>query len=140
SAGVDPSTKVIIYSDGLDVEKCIDLAKFSKEIGIGAGFGIGTSLTNDFLKSSSSPSSTSSSVDVAEAPVPPERSLPASKQNKSKALNMVIKLSSINGKPTVKISDELSKNTGDKAEVAAVKRRFGLDGAEGAAGEGAVLG
>ncbi|KAE8266758.1 hypothetical protein A4X09_0g5589 [Tilletia walkeri] len=134
SAGVDPSTKVIIYSDGLDVEKCIDLAKFSKEIGIGAGFGIGTSLTNDFLKSSSSPSSTSSSIDISEAPVPPDRSLPASKQNKSKALNMVIKLSSINGEPTVKISDELSKNTGDKAEVAAVKRRFGLDGADGAAG------
>ncbi|KAE8235555.1 hypothetical protein A4X13_0g9454, partial [Tilletia indica] len=35
SAGVDPSTKVIIYSDGLDVEKCIDLAKFSKELTVG---------------------------------------------------------------------------------------------------------
>lgn len=37
--GVDPKTKVVIYSDGLNVERCIDLAKYSEEIGIGAGFG-----------------------------------------------------------------------------------------------------
>ncbi|CAD6921419.1 unnamed protein product [Tilletia controversa] len=137
SAGVDPSTKVIIFSDGLDVEKCIDLAKFSKEIGIGAGFGIGTSLTNDFLHSPRSSTTTGAGAGDPDAPVPPSRSDPEQQQQqqKSKALNMVIKLSSIDGKPTVKISDELGKNTGDKAEVRAVKRRFGLEEEGGAAGK-----
>ena len=46
-------------------------------------FGIGTSLTNDF------------------------RSL--TKEEKSKALNMVIKLVEVNGEPCIKISDELTK-------------------------------
>lgn len=46
-------------------------------------FGIGTSLTNDFQS--------------------------LSKESKSKALNMVIKLASINGEPCIKISDELTK-------------------------------
>lgn len=48
-------------------------------------FGIGTSLSNDFVKKSSGG------------------------KEKSKALNMVIKLSSVDGKPTVKISDEITK-------------------------------
>lgn len=48
-------------------------------------FGIGTSLTNDFKKKSSGGT------------------------EKSKALNMVIKLSSVDGKPAVKISDEITK-------------------------------
>ena len=51
---------------------------------IGA-FGIGTSLSNDFKRKSSGGT------------------------EKSKALNMVIKLSSVDGKPTVKISDEITK-------------------------------
>lgn len=37
--GVDPKSKVVIYSDGLDVERCVELAEYSKEIGVGAGFG-----------------------------------------------------------------------------------------------------
>jgi len=121
-AGVDPSTKTIIYSDGLNVDKCIDLAQFSKELGIGAGFGVGTFFTNDFLRSPSAPDAAAD----PKAPIPAERTRPANEQAKSKALNIVIKLSSFNGRPTVKISDELSKNTGAKEEVAAVKARFGL--------------
>lgn len=101
SIGVDPKTKVVIYSDGLDVDRCIELAQYSKEIGIGAGFGVGTSFTNDFQRQGA----------------PGE---------KSKALNIVIKLDSVEGKPVVKISDDLTKNTGDPAEVLAVKRRFGI--------------
>ena len=50
-----------------------------------ASFGIGTSLTNDF------------------------HSLSSGGKEKSKALNMVIKLSSVDGKPTVKISDDITK-------------------------------
>lgn len=54
---------------------------------------------------------------------------------------MVIKLYSINGRHTVKISDDLTKNTGDQDEIeyvclwytnngSMVKRRFGLYGLE----------
>jgi nicotinic acid phosphoribosyltransferase len=52
---------------------------------ITAVFGVGTSLTNDFRIASSQ------------------------EKAKSKPLNIVIKLASIDGKPCVKISDELSK-------------------------------
>lgn len=48
-------------------------------------FGIGTSLTNDYRKKSSG------------------------YKEKSKAMNMVIKLASVNGIPCVKISDDLNK-------------------------------
>ena len=50
-----------------------------------AAFGIGTFFTNDF------------------------RSLSSGGQEKSKALNIVIKMASINGLPCVKISDDLTK-------------------------------
>jgi len=61
-----------------------------------------------------------------------------SDEGPSPALNLVIKLYSINGRPAVKISDDLTKNTGDLDEIAyvrythpsMVKRRFGLDGGE----------
>lgn len=48
-------------------------------------FGIGTFLTNDF------------------------RSLSSGGKEKSKALNMVIKLADVDGKPCIKISDEITK-------------------------------
>lgn len=37
--GVDPSKKLIIFSDGLDVARCLELQKLTKEVGILAGFG-----------------------------------------------------------------------------------------------------
>ena len=45
--GIDPKTKTIIFSDGLDVNKAIDINKNTPEIN--AMFGIGTSLTNDLV-------------------------------------------------------------------------------------------
>lgn len=65
-------------------------------------FGIGTSLTNDFTKASGTGG------------------------EKSKALNMVIKLASVNGKPCVKISDERGKHTGEPEEVKAAKAFYGV--------------
>lgn len=53
--------------------------------GTPASFGIGTSLTNDF------------------------HSVSSGGKEKSRALNMVIKLAGVDGKHTVKISDELTK-------------------------------
>jgi nicotinate phosphoribosyltransferase len=65
------------------------------------GFGIGTSLTNDFRKASD-----------------PE--------TKSKALNMVIKLGTVNGEQCIKISDDVNKITGNKETAARVKSLFKL--------------
>ncbi|KAF9000761.1 nicotinate phosphoribosyltransferase [Cyathus striatus] len=101
--GIDPSTKLIVYSDALNIEKAIRLKQQCNELGLKkVSFGIGTFLTNDFRTTSSGGT------------------------EKSKALNMVIKLSSVDGKPCVKISDDLTKNTGDKATVEHVKRMYNL--------------
>lgn len=40
-------------------------------------------------------------------------------------LNIVIKISSAGGRPAVKLSDNMGKNTGDSATVSEVKRRLG---------------
>lgn len=98
--GIDSRTKVIIYSDGLDVGRCLEIRKVAEDIGFIPAFGIGTSLTNDFVRKSDG--------------------------KKSRPLNMVIKLSSINGVPCVKISDEITKNTGDAEAVQEVKELLGL--------------
>ncbi|KAI0636175.1 nicotinate phosphoribosyltransferase [Trametes polyzona] len=100
--GVDYTKKTIIFSDALNVEKALKLKKQCDELGLKCSFGIGTSLSNDFTKISSGG------------------------KEKSRALNMVIKLSSVDGKPTVKISDEITKNTGDPETVRRVKEIFGI--------------
>lgn len=104
SMNIDHTTKVIIYSDGLNVDKALGLKKQCDEVGFTgmwpldrklslrmvtnefiASFGIGTSLSNDF------------------------KSVSSGRKQKSKALNMVIKLHQVDGKFCAKISDELTK-------------------------------
>lgn len=36
-------TETVVHSDGLDVDKVIELQKNGKELGIGVAFGVGTS-------------------------------------------------------------------------------------------------
>lgn len=93
-------SKVICFSDSLNVDRCIEYKKKADEEGLKASFGIGTFLTNDFTRASN-------------------------KQEKSKPLNIVIKLQQCNGNHAVKISDDLGKNMGDRDTVAWVKSQLG---------------
>jgi len=97
SLGIDSQGKAIIYSDGLDVTKCLELQRQCETLGFQASFGIGTSLTNDFYTASSC------------------------KSMKSKALNIVIKLAAVDNQLCVKISDDPLKSTGDSMMVNKVK-------------------
>lgn len=119
--GIDSTTKAIIYSDGLDISRCLDLASYSKQIGIGASFGVGTHLTNDFRRDEDPGDPHDANPDDDQWIRDHENSV------KSKPLNIVIKLHSINGRNAVKISDDLTKNTGDAEEVRLCKRRFGIE-------------
>lgn len=89
-------TKSIVYSDGLNIDRCLSLQRLSTELGIRCSFGIGTFLTNDFKRMSDP-------------------------QVSSTAMNIVIKLTSANGEPAIKISDEMGKHTGDKDLVKRVQ-------------------
>ncbi|KAJ7475658.1 nicotinate phosphoribosyltransferase [Mycena latifolia] len=100
SLGIDPSKKMVIYSDALNIDKALRLKEQATDLGLNVSFGIGTFLTNDFKKTES--------------------------PGVSKALNMVIKLSSVDDRPCVKISDDLTKNTGDPQTVQMVKQIYNL--------------
>jgi len=100
--GIDHRQKTIVYSDGLHMGKCLKLKEHCESFGFKPSFGIGTNFTNDFNTKSSGGT------------------------KPSKALNIVIKIASIDGKPCVKISDELTKNTGDPQAVKDVKKRLGI--------------
>lgn len=99
SRGEDPRGKRIIFSDGLDVEKIVDLhAHFKGRVKV--SFGWGTLLTNDFR-----------------GLVPNDALAPFS---------LVCKAISANGRPTVKLSDNPEKAMGPEDEIARYKRIFGV--------------
>ncbi|KAF8807093.1 nicotinate phosphoribosyltransferase [Phlegmacium glaucopus] len=96
SIGIGHESKTLVYSDALTIDKCLAIKRQCDELGFyKVSFGIGTFLTNDFRS--------------------------VSNGEKSKPLNIVIKLSSVNNKPCIKLSDDMNKTTGDKETVDLVK-------------------
>ena len=97
SRGEDPRKKLVIFSDGLDVEKIRELnTQFQGRVRV--SFGWGTLLTNDFR-----------------GLVPADALAPFS---------LVCKAVSANGRPTVKLSDNPEKAMGPADEIARYKRVF----------------
>jgi nicotinate phosphoribosyltransferase len=97
--GQDPREKLVIFSDGLDVEKITSLyRRFNGRVKL--GFGWGTLLTNDFRGF-----------------VPGDALAPFS---------LVCKAVSANGRPTVKLSDNPAKAMGPPEQIARYKRVFGV--------------
>jgi nicotinate phosphoribosyltransferase len=88
--GEDPTQKLVIFSDGLDVEKIEELATEFKGR-VKTAFGWGTLMTNDFR---------GLAPNDALAP-----------------FSMVCKAVSANGNPTVKLSDNPNKAMGPQAEI-----------------------
>ncbi|MEL6516305.1 MAG: nicotinate phosphoribosyltransferase [Pseudomonadota bacterium] len=103
SRGEDPREKLVIFSDGLDVEKIIELhQRFTGRVRV--SFGWGTLLTNDF------------------------RGLVPG--NGLDPFSLVCKAVSANGRPTVKLSDNPKKAMGPADQIDRYKRVFGVGAQE----------
>ncbi|MBU2959712.1 nicotinate phosphoribosyltransferase [Citreicella sp. C3M06] len=97
--GEDPTQKLVIFSDGLDVDKMIELhARFHGRVRV--SFGWGTLLTNDF------------------------RGL--TQDDRLAPFSLVCKAISANGRPTVKLSDNPNKAMGPQSEIDRYKRVFAV--------------
>ncbi|MBK4214450.1 nicotinate phosphoribosyltransferase [Paracoccus caeni] len=97
--GEDPRQKLVIFSDGLDVENIVSLYdQFRGRVKV--SFGWGTLLTNDFR-----------------GLVPGDGLAPFS---------LVCKAVAANGRPTVKLSDNPAKATGPADEIERYKRIFSV--------------
>ena len=97
--GEDPLKKLVIFSDGLDVDKIAELHRqFQGRVRV--SFGWGTMLTNDFRG------------------LVPDDAL--------KAFSLVCKAVEANGNPTVKLSDNPRKAMGPEAELDRYRRVFGV--------------
>ncbi|KAA3514800.1 nicotinate phosphoribosyltransferase [Agrobacterium vitis] len=98
--GRDPRQKLLIFSDGLDVDAIIDTYRHF-EGRVRMSFGWGTNLTNDFIGCAPH--------DIAGL----------------KPISIVCKITEANGRPAVKLSDNPLKATGEPAEVERYLKFFG---------------
>ncbi len=92
----DPKEKLILFSDGLNVDTMITMKNiFNGVIGkiVNIGFGWGTNLTNNFHNT-----------------VPNDA-------NFLNPISIVCKVVEANGRPCVKLSDNIAKATGNRSEV-----------------------
>ncbi len=99
---VDPRERVMIASDGLDVDRIVSIASHFRGR-LQTAFGWGTLFANDFRNCS---------PDVAMEPF-------------FAPMSIVVKPSAANGEPTVKLSDNTLKAVGPKAVVTDYLRLFG---------------
>ncbi|EEP77513.1 nicotinate phosphoribosyltransferase [Uncinocarpus reesii 1704] len=121
--------KTIVFSDSLNIQLCLDYKVIAEEAGFRPVFGVGTFLTSEstvFL--SLIPTHVVGSdfmikADTSDCSIDDFTNLFDGK--KSVPLNIVIKVSSAGGRPAVKLSDNLGKNTGDTHTVVEVKKRLG---------------
>lgn len=101
--GRDPRQKLLIFSDGLDVDTIIDTHRhFHGKVRM--SFGWGTNLTNDF-----------------------EECAPFD-TNRLNAISLVCKVADANGRPAVKLSDNPAKATGEPEAIERYIRLFGQEG------------
>ena len=104
----DPRRKLLIASDGLDADSILELNEYFRDrIRFSAGWG--TLLTNDF------------------------RDCHPRGEDTFEPLSLVCKLTSADGIPTVKLSDNVHKATGPEAEIERYREVFGSVAVEGAA-------
>jgi len=101
--GVDPRQKLLIFSDGMDIDT-IEQTYRHFHGRVRMSFGWGTNLTNDF------------------------RGCDPDGATGLEPISLVCKVTSANGRPAVKLSDNPAKATGDPAEIARYRRVFGTEG------------
>ena len=100
SRGVDPREKLLIFSDGMDVDSIERVhAHFHGRVRM--SFGWGPNLTNDF------------------------RDCDPRGGTALEPISLVCKVTQANGRPAVKLSDNPAKATGDPAEIARYLAIFG---------------
>jgi len=99
SRGIDPKTKLLIFSDGLTVDK-IEQVYREFEGQVRLSFGWGTHLTNDF------------------------RDCAPKTNNALRAISLVCKVTHAHGEPTVKLSDNYHKATGPSSSIEHYRKIF----------------
>lgn len=104
SRGVDPREKLLIFSDGMDVDT-IEATYRHFHGRVRMSFGWGTNLTNDFRDC--------------------DPLVGAGRPDLLDPISLVCKVTSANGRPAVKLSDNPTKATGDPVEIARYRRVFG---------------
>jgi nicotinate phosphoribosyltransferase len=98
--GVDPRTKLLIFSDGMDIDTIEQVYRhFHGRVRM--SFGWGTNLTNDF------------------------RGCDPGGSDALDPISLVCKVTSVNGRPAVKLSDNPAKATGTPEQIARYLKVFG---------------